>query len=46
MATNVETSDTHIQRAMPISRVLRLVTGLALFFFVLQIYSTSATRGL
>ena len=41
MATNVEALDTHIQRAMPISRVLRLLVGLAVVFLVLQIFSTA-----
>ena len=38
MTTDVEVLDTHIQRAMPISRILRLV-GLAVVVLVLQIFS-------
>ncbi len=41
MATDVDVFETHIQRAMPISRVLRLLVGLAVVFLVLQIFSTA-----
>ncbi len=46
MATDADVLDTHIQRAMPITRVLRLVVGLAVLLLVLQILRNASAGGI
>ena len=46
MAAGVEAVTTHIQRAMPISRFLRLVNGVALVLWVLLIFSAADAGGI